>query len=401
MSDKSSNFVTEMAPEILSIQSMNAHAHHNAPSRCVMFGSHFSQRPVIDGSEPSQTLTGVEEEMGKYTFKVKMPEDGRIIAKIMKYSPGMTEDTVNFNPETLVIYQSDETGEYGCFTVPYYCSHDPIFGFKYDIKEAFSKIQPGLDIPKDTVFADSPAVKGDSHYTCSKMLNLAYMSHSNVGLDGYVISRDVLPFFKFRVYEKRAFEFGSSEFPLNAYGTNEEYKAFPDIGDYVHESGLLGALRRFDSVLAPALTSVRDARRIDYLFDNPIFARPGVGKVVDITVIESTNTTRRLPKQMTRQLEKYRGGLMHYYREILRFYDSRVADSHRQGRGGVVNLSKELHNLVIQAMAVTNRKYPNQVDVTLSHKRKPLDLWRVEFVIEYEITPDRGFKLTCPNGGYK
>ena len=397
MSDQA--FVSEITPEILSIQSMNAHAMNNAPARCVMFGSHFSQRPVIDGSEPNQTVTGVEEEMGKYTFSIKMPEDGTIVAKIMKYSRGVTEESVDFNPETLVIYQSHATGEFGCFTIPYYCSHDPVFGFKYDIKSAADKINAGADIPKGTIFADSPAVKGDSHYTYGKMLNLAYMSHPNVGLDGYVVSRDALPFFKFRIYEKRTFEFGSSEFPLNTYGDDHHYKPFPDIGDYVKESGLLAVLRRYDPVLAPALTSVRDAQRIDYHFDTPVFARTGVGRVVDVSVIESTNSTRRLPAAMTHQLEKYKAGYLHYYREILNFYETKVSESWKLGQGGNVRLTRPLHNLIVQAMAIAGKPRQGQSDLTLIHKKKPLDVWRVEFVVEYEITPDRGFKLSCSNGG--
>ena len=399
MTSSESGRISENTAEILSIQSLNAHAEHNAPSRCVMFGSHFAQRTVIDGSEPNQTVTGVEEEMGKYTFNIKMPEDGTIIAKISKYGYNPIEEQINFNPETLVIYQSHATGEYGCFTIPYFCSHDPVFGFKYDIKKAFDRINPGADIPGGVVFADSPAVKGDSHYTYGKMLNLGYMSHPNVGLDGYVISRDVLPYFKFRVYEKRVVEFGVTEFPLNIYGDAERYKPFPDIGDYVKESGLLGVLRRYDAVLSPALTSVSDTQRIDYQFDTPIFARTGVGKVVDMTVIESANSSRKLPPQMTQQLEKYKLGLRHYYREVLNFYQSKVQESRRNGNNGYVKLTEELHSLIIKAMAIVGRQNDAPGDITLLHKKKPLDVWRVEFVIEYEIIPSRGFKLSCSNGG--
>lgn len=394
-----SEYVNELSPEIISIQALNAFAAENAPARCVMFGSHFSQRPTIDGSEPSLTLTGVEEEMGKYTFSVKMPEDGTIIAKIPKFSQFLGEGNIGFNPEHLVIYRSHETGEFGCFTVPYYCSHDPVFGYKYEIKQEFEQVTPGADIPKDVIFADSPAVKGNSHYTFSKNLNLIYMSHPNVGLDGYVISRDVLPYFKFRIYEKRTVEFGANEFPLNIYGNDEVYKAFPDIGDFVKENGLLAALRKYDSTLAPALTSIRDTQRIDYQFDTPVFARPGQGRVVDMTVIESNNNTRRLPKQMTAQLEKYKVSYMHYHKEILRFYETQLAESRKRGRGNHVPMTQELHNLIVQSRAITKHREDHQVDLTLVYKKKPLDVWRIDFVIEYEVIPDKGFKLSCFNGG--
>lgn len=395
----SDDFINEISPELISIQALNAHSVHNAPARCVMFGGHFAQRPVIDGSEPNQTVTGVEEEMGKYTFSVKMPEDGTIVAKIQKYAPGVTEDSINFNPETLVIYQAHATGRYGCFVIPYHCSHDPVFGFRYDIKPTVNALNPGADIPKGVVFADSPAVKGESHYTSGKMLNMAYLSVPNVGLDGYVISRDVLHHFKFRLYEKRVVEFGSNDFPLNMFGTDEVYQPFPEIGDYLPESGLLGATRRFDPIMAPALTSIRDARRIDYQFDNPIFARPGKGRVIDVTAIESPNITKRLPLQMTRQLEKYKTGYLHYCREILRLYRRLAGESRKNGGNGWVEMTEELKHIIVHAMAIAGDHPGNQPDLTLLYKKKQLDGWRVEFTIEYEVIPTRGNKLTCMNGG--
>lgn len=118
-----------------------------------------------------------------------------------------------------------------------------------------------------------------------------------------------------------------------------------------------------------------------------------------MTVIESANSSRKLPPQMTQQLEKYKLGLRHYYREVLNFYQSKVQESRRNGNNGYVKLTEELHSLIIKAMAIVGRQHDAPGDITLLHKKKPLDVWRVEFVIEYEIIPSRGFKLSCSNGG--
>lgn len=388
----------EIVPEIGSVQSLNRFYPQNAPARCCMFGGHFSARPVIDGSEPKPIQTGVEEEFGRFTFSVKMPEDGTVIARIPKYNQGLGVDV---NPENLVIYQSHDTGEYGCFTIPYYCSHDPIFGFKYELKNENSLIYPGSTIPGGTIFADTPAVKGESHYTYSKNLNVCYMSHLNVGLDGYVISRDALPHFTFRIYEKRSFEFGSS-FLLNLYGDDENYKGFPDIGDYVREDGLLAVIRKYNPNMAPSMTSINDVRRPDFHFDEPIYARPGVGRVVDITVIESCNSQKKLPDAMTDQAKRYHSAHMAYYKEIINFHDNIIR------RDPNAKVSPELNYAINYALAVTNHLGYSQASrtnrnsrqqITLKQKSRPIDVWRVELVIEYVITPNRGYKLTCENGG--
>ncbi len=403
----------EMSAEIGAIQSLNSFFTENAPARCVMFGaSHFPQHLVIEGSEPKINLSGVEEEMGKYTLSVKMPEDGTIIAMIPKFTPS-PENGIQSNPETLVIYRGHESNRYGCFTVPYYCSHDPVFGFKYEIKPAFRRLSPGNSIPKGVVFADSPAVKGESHYTYSRNLNIAVMSHPNVGLDGYVISRDVLPHFKFRIFEKRVVEFGNSSFLLNLYGDNTRYKAFPDIGEYIRESGLVVASRRYDPLMAPALTSVRDLQRVDYQFDRPVFARPGQGRVVDITVTKNDNLRRMMPEAMVAQLEHYHQAGLQFYAELLKFEKTEMTKLYRGGQQGSLPLTEDLQNLLVYARGVLlqpSRVRPTPTasgkskpavnpEVYLAYKNNITDLYRVELTIEYILTPTTGFKFTCENGG--
>ena len=194
----------ELSPELLAVHALNFATANNAPARGVMFAGHFAQRPVIEGSEPNLIQTGVEEEFGKYTFKAKMPEDGTILQVIPRYPEHMGEDVIQFNPETFVIYRNNDTGIMDFFTIPYHSSHHPTFGFQYEQKEALGKLAVGREFPKDTVFADSPAVHGETNYTYGKNLNVVYMSHPNVGLDGYVISRDALKHFQFKIYETQS-----------------------------------------------------------------------------------------------------------------------------------------------------------------------------------------------------
>lgn len=392
--------VNELHPELLAMHALNYSTAYNAPARGTMFSGHFAQRPVIAGSEPNLIQTGVEEEFGKYTFNVKMPEDGTILRVIPRYQQGIADDSINFNPETLVVYRSHETGKVGCFTVPYHCSHHPSFGFEYAQKEAANGLSVGMEFAKDTIFADSPAVHGESHYTYGKNLNVVYMSHPNVGLDGYVISRDVLPDFNFKVYETRSVGLGANLFPKNLYGDDENHKSFPDIGEYIREDGLLMAAGRNDPYLAPALLSKRDLRRVDYLFDEKIYVRPGKGRIVDIRVVRSTNMNRQLPEQMTRQMEKYASASERFHREIVKLEEQLIQESRKNGMNGKIDVSLPLHRLIVTSKGIlnygVNRAMPA---LTLTYKREPLDSWRLEFTIEYEITPNRGFKLSCTQGG--
>lgn len=398
----------QLSPELLSIQSLVPFVDTNAPARCVMFGSHFSQRPTISGSEPCVVQTGVEEEFGKYTFKIKMPEEGTIIQVIPR---GLTNDHMGYESsnghnepsEVVVIYQSAETGAYGVFTIPYYCSHHPVFGFKYEMKDPVDQLVPGKQFAKDTVFADSPAVKGESHYTYAKNLNICFMSHPNVGLDGYVIARSALQHFKFRLYERRVVEFGSNSFLLNLHGKDGVYKAYPDIGDYIREDGLLAIARTIDPLEFPSSFSINDVEREDHIFDRPVYARAGVGKVIDIVVTQSTNSNRVLAPEMIEQTEKYARRNKRFHQELVDFHNRVVGQWYRQNPGTEYDpktmFTPELSSMIVAAMAITNQKTHYPQPLSLNYKSRPIDTWRIEFVIEYELTPTRGSKFTCQSGG--
>lgn len=390
----------EIEPEILSIHALNRFAMNDASARCGMYGQHFSQRPVIEGSESKYILTGVEEEFGKFTFAVRMPEDGVIVAKIVKH--GNLPEAIEYGhtPETLCIYQSEETGEFGCFTLPYYSSHDPVFGFKYQKLDTADQLSVGASFAKGTRFADSPAVKGESHYTFSHNVNLAYMSHANVGLDGFVISDRVLDKFKFRLYERRTIQCGANGFLLNTYGDLKEYKAFPNIGEYIKESGLVAVLRSNNTLMAPATTSRLDVMKPDYLFDTPVFSRPGKGRVIDIDVVESPGASKTLPPEMESQLRRYANSNLGFYREIYQFYMSEVKKNKREGGTGALKLSHELHMLIHEAKGrLENSNNDTRDRLFYTRKGEPTDTWEISFVIEYEMTPNRGNKFTCLNGG--
>lgn len=390
----------ELAMPLIGMHALNPAVAYNAPSRGTMFSGHFAQRPVIEGSEPALFTTGAEEEFGKYTFKVKMPRDGTILAVIPRYKSGVTDAGINFNPETYVFYRAHDTGQLDYFKIPYYGSFHPTFGFKYEMKEASKYITPGKSFEKDTVFADSPAVKGESHYTYGKNLNVIYMSHRNVGLDGYVIRRGALDAFKFRLYETRTFEVGANNVPLNLFGDDEIYKIGPDIGEYIQEDGLLATTRKFDPYMAPALFSKTDLKKEDYVFDRKVYARPGKGRVVDINVVRSDNVNRQLPEEMTRQLEKYASAGERFYNEIIRFNEQMIRENIKNGGKGELKTSRKLNRLFVVARGITN--YANgraKQPLTLTHKREPIDTWRVTYTIEYILTPTRGMKISCTNGG--
>jgi hypothetical protein len=388
----------EIAPEMLSfLAAANFMPGTISASRAQMLASHLGQHLVTKESEERLIQTGAENKFGKFTFNVKMPVDGRIIKLIQRYPPSYSADAIAHNPQTIVIFEDEITKEVDYISLEDYCSMHPYFGFRYQAREAMQKLARGMPIRKGEVFLDSPAVNANGGYGIGLNLNVAFMDHPAVAEDGFGICRDVLPRLAFNTYLRPDANFGSRSFAINLYGDDQVYKAFPDIGEYVAEHGILMALRDYNDELSVVNMSSRATRKLDPVFDRQINVGRG-GRVIDIRVWrQNGNNQSNLPPAMQAQLLKYEQASRYFYQDILNEY-RRLKRDH----GDRLRITPNFSALVRDAVGVvgTGTGSGNQSDtVKLVHKNMQLDEWRIEFVIEHVNIPNMGAKLTSLDGG--
>lgn len=364
---------------------------YTSPGRQQMFtNSHLAQKIVTSGMNERYCQTGMEYEFGRATFSVKMPCDGKILQIIRRYPEGEAVDAIKENPETVVIFEDVATKEVGMLVLPRFFSYHSYFGFPYKEGKGANLLQAGSTIPKGTIFLDSPGKNQNTgNYAYGVELNVVFMSHPAISEDGIVISRDKLSLFKFKRYETRAVEWGEKTFPLNLFSTRPgEYKICPDIGEYVRPDGLLCAFRTYDEKLAPVNMNVNALQRVDYAHDERVYANGPGGKVIDIRVTTNFDTSQGL-SDMDKQMEKYINHRRNYYEQIVRMYD-------QLRRNKALQLSRPLHALIVKAYT---ELASGKQRLGKLYRKTPLDHFRVEFVIEYEITPSIGFKYTDTFGG--
>lgn len=388
---KQHNEHNELRADLLSVCGLNPFPGTNSASRVQMFSNHLGQKLVTAGMSERYIQTGMEKEFGKYTLNIKMPVDGRVIKIIDRYRPTIGIDSIKENPHVVVIYEDENTKEIGIINLVKHCSFHQYLGFEYKASAGINMLTPNQFIPKDTVFYDSPGVTPDGGYAYGVNVNMAFMTHPSSSEDGIMICRDVLHKFKFKTYETRIIEYGSKRFPLNMYGTPEDYKPFPDIGDTVRADGLLGALRTHDKTLVVAEQSIYDLMEPNEIFDKMVFANGGGGKVVDITIQHDTNYNSTTPFGMEKQMEKYDKARRVFYSEILAEYRRLVAS-----QGATLSVSYEFGRLIVEAYSIVGDNDSQRV--AKLYRKAPLDDYRIEFTIEYEITPTDGFKLTGCHG---
>ena len=387
----------QMDRRLMGVNGLNFADVTDSSPRKQMFASHIGQCLVIKGGTERFLQTGMERQYAKTTFSVKMPEDGIILKVLHRYQETMGPESIR-NPETILIYEvasGPNEGEIAMLRLPGFFSDQTYFGFEYKARKITNSIGPNRAIPKGTILLDSPAVTEGGDYKYGRELKVAYMSHPAVSEDGMAVSRDVLKHFAIKTYKRIEVEWGSRYFPLNLYGDEGNYKPFPDIGDVVRGDGLLMALRRDERALAIVEQSSRATREVDYHHDRRVYASGAGGRVVDIKIYHDDYTNSNTPEEMEQQPMRYHRATQRFFKELI----DTLGEIEKRRNGNMV-ISKPLHALAVEADAILdNRANGAQDRRQLLHRKNPLDDWRVEFVIEYEVIPTEGFKWTDCHGG--
>ena len=383
---------TEFYTELLGIAASNPYVHHNSPARQQMYtNSHMAQKLVVRGMTENFQTTFMDDALGQATFNVAMPCRGLILKVIDRYPTSDAAGSIAMNPERLVIYENVATKEIGTLVIPRYLSYHPYFGFELVPTDHANRLVANEIIEQGTVLYDSPGKTHTGRYISGVMLNTAFMGHVATSEDGIVICRDVLPALRHKRFEVRSMEWGEDTFPVNTYGDNDNYKIFPDIGEFVREDGLLMAKRTFDPRMTPVDLSLNGVRRVDHIYDERLYAKGKGGRVVDVKVTVNYDYEKKGLSPINQQLEKY-------IRARNRFHDTLITEFQRLKRAthGNVQVSRQLHVMLVQAMIDRQQGRERFQKV---YRKVPIDHIRVDFVIEYEVEPNIGFKLTERHGG--
>lgn len=384
--------INELRIETQSSGGINPFTQCDSGAREQMLGGHLSQALVIDGATTRRCLTGIEREFGRYTFNVKMPCDAEIIRVIQKFPTTLGRNSIRENPLYTILFEDVQTNCIDVIQLPRHHSRHQHFGFPYKFKSAVNRLIPGALIPKGTILADSPAVDDLGNYRLGLETNVAFMSVPGIIEDGVEVSEDYVKRLTTHGYETLTASWGEHYYPLNIYGSDEEYKPFPDIGDCVNEAGVLFALRRYDDLLGPIQMTSTALRRIDHTFDRCYWAKPGA-RVVDISV---RHDVRRNPPDtpvgMEAQCRRYYEAENLYYDTLISVYNDL-----KRKRGNTLNISPRFHALLVTAYGY--KPDPAKMKIGQMVKLQPLDDWRVEVTFETTIVPTVGFKLTDFHGG--
>lgn len=380
--------------ELVGLHSMNPFIRELSSSRSYMSSSHLSQSLTPLFGDEKIIQTGLEKQFAENTFSRKTEEDVRVIKLIKRYE-GVSSDSVDKVAEYIVITESLETGEIDYISVPYYFKLHQYFGFKYHIKDRLKNLRPNDVLPKDTILADSYSVGKNNGYKFGVNANLCLLNIPETAEDGVVISQSLSERLSYRTFETRNIEFGSTSFPLNIYGDDKIYKPFPEIGEAIGPDSVLCALRDYDERLVNSLVSINDVREFNPMFDKAYYVNgPGykmnirdkefdTGIVVDVKVYTNPKYKKDVYSGVSGYVDKYANALKRYYKDILDTYDEIRKDHLMRYKDTELKISNKFHRLIVDAMALVS---PESSKISYNNRNDTIDLFRVEFVIQYTHT---------------
>lgn len=379
----------ELDERLVGIPALNPFFGSVSGPRSAMFNKHMSQRPNILHPTSQRLQTGVGYELGKYTYKLMIPENSYISAVIPKYGNSITNNIAKRNPVESVIFVNDETQVIDVLNLTRYHSQHQYFGFEYKYNSALHQdVRKGARTHVDTVIADSPAKAPDGDYHSGIHANIALMSDPVVIEDGIKMSESFAKKMTFTLIESRTITINNNMIGLNLYGDENNFKIFPNIGDFIRDDGILVALREYSDELAPCDLSVSSLRQ-PTMFDISTFGQPGA-EVIDIEIIKGDTQRSDLMEGMQTQLMQHHNSHVRYYRAIYDEYRRLMKET-----GGTLKLSHRFNSLVKEAYAVLKSD-----EVKLSYRsRSKMNGWTVKIVYKYTLTPKLAFKVTDMMGG--
>lgn len=394
----------------LDARNLSSTAMHPMPGgisspRLQMFNGMLPQTVSVVGRNLPIIFSGMEMKYAKYNFPIKFNNNTHVLKVIPKFRQTLSSNSIKDNPSSLVLFEHEimsATGrmrsEIDCMWINDYCEHHPHFGFKYN---HHIKPQAGDRYPAGTVLSTSPSVHESGQYAYGIETGCASITVPPVIEDGVWISEYISEAGATTCIETFSASWGKSKFPLAIHSDNNtgEYQIWPDVGQVVGEDGLLMAFREYNELLAPVIMSAKAVRTLDFKYDDPIHVQPGA-KVIDVKIHHDTRVDGSVrgrnpvtPTGMSDQAERYLATHVAFYRSVLEFYSELKRG---KGKDGTLNISPRFHRMVVEAQGYCTSGEKDRIVRT--HRGVPIDEWRVEITVTYDVKLGIGGKLSGRHG---
>lgn len=383
---------------------VNACGRFNSASRAQMTYSQYTQAVTMEIMESPNISNCLESQMADYTFSDKIPENCRVISVHKKFPRGFI-GVPESDQETTIIFAT-ESGEVDCLVVKEADTRHLEFGSIRKLNPRLKSIKPGDYIEGETRMATSPTVMHDGTWATGINLNFCCLSLYGAIEDGFIFRKSKAEqCAPLRMGSKRG-SCGKQRYMLNTYGTADNFKGFPDVGDKIRDDGLIMAFRSYDDNFDVINLTNEELMKIDTASDERIYGMAGA-TVYDVNVwandIEKSQNKMRTPVGTDLQMHRYLQVFDRFYDSILRSYENNIKRER-------LHMTPKLSSLIRTALGHRPNKTKRDLkakgfrftgtDAPIGKRRKmeTLDEYEVEIKYHRRDVLNTVAKMTDPNG---
>lgn len=287
--------------DVLCIGSLSL-ASYASSARSAMLTQHLVQALVLNKPEIPGVSTQYEHMFGHFsTSYYKTDKKLKVIRKIQKYGD---------NVYTLIV--QDKDGMYDIIERRDAKHLAESYGYKIN-NEEIDKYNAGDKISKDTVLYKSPCMDEYENFMYGVNAKCVYVVSEETIEDSIVVSESFAKKMATTKVDTCSVMINDNDIPLNMYGTNKEYKSFPDVGEKMKDS-ILCATRRKNKVLDQLHLKNSNLKKL-YPNDD-VFQFQDNYKVVDIEIWANKPYDEIPDIPAYRQVKDYYKRNIDYYTEI-------------------------------------------------------------------------------------
>ena len=373
---------------------MNPCADKVSSQRGTMFSHHAPQAQLLHGCEQPKFFTGFESLIGEYEYSTTKRDQGiQVRETIPRFIANHGMYPIKNTPYFTIVYRGEKDNKIGCFQLEHHTMRSNGYGYKNKWLN-IDQLNKGNYIPKEVPLCTSPAHDGNQ-YMMGTNLRTAYMSLPGVTEDAFIISESAAKKLSSDSIGKLSFKISPNQIPKDLYGSDDEYKFMPDIGEFVRSDGVFCALctPTQDSIISDM--SRENLTKVQTLHDQIFYLPPGA-EILDIDIVVNRKCRVKTPKEVFNQVQKYRDPINCYNIRIWEAYQAAIKEG--------LDITPAFNSLVYRAVSnlladnVRIPGYNKRADVTLMKKKETIEFLHITVTYKHVNRINRGHKLTGRNG---